>query len=91
VECDAKGVKDKIMKNLEYLSEHDARSLSLSEFVAAARRTLQELYEKRLYLESNPPASSVLHLSPADRRLLRGFKIKIEESDGGRADSDAPI
>jgi hypothetical protein len=80
-----------MMKNLEYLSEHDARSLSLSEFVAAARRTLEELYERKSYFESNPPGSETLHLSRADRRLLRGFKIKIEESDGGRADSEAAI
>jgi hypothetical protein len=79
------------MKNLEYLSEHDAKSLSLSAFVAAARRTLQELYEKRLYLESNPSASSVLHLSAADRRLLRGFKIKMEDDGTASADSDSPI
>jgi hypothetical protein len=67
------------MKNLEYLSEHDAKSLSLSAFVAAARRTLEELYERKSYFESNPPASDALRLTLADRRLLRGMKIKVND------------
>jgi hypothetical protein len=67
------------MKNLEYLSEHDARSLSLSAFVAAARRTLEELYERRSHFTANPPVSNMLHLTLADRRLLRGMKIKVND------------
>jgi hypothetical protein len=67
------------MKNLEYLSEHDARSLSLSAFVAAARRTLEELYERKSYFESNPQATDVLRLSPWDRRFLKGIRIKVND------------
>ncbi len=69
------------MKKFEYLSEREAERLSLSAFVAAARRTLQEIYDRKSHFESNPPVSEQLHLTPADRYLLRGMRIKVEEPD----------
>ena len=77
------------MRN-EYLSEFEARQLTFREFVLAARKTLEELYERKSHLASNPPASDVLHLTLADRRLLRGMHIAVEEKQKtGSADSDA--
>jgi hypothetical protein len=67
------------MKNFEYLSEKESEALSLKDYIAAARRTLEELYERKSYFESNPPGSETLHLSRADRRLLRGMKIKVND------------
>ncbi len=83
------------MKN-EYLSEQESDKLSFSEYVRAARLTLAERYLAanpatwvtlsqfgelwRQRLEERSPASDVLHLTPADRALLRGMHIKVEEA-----------
>ncbi len=63
----------------KYLSEQEAERLSLSEFVRAARRTLEEKYERISYFETNPPASDILRLTPADRAYLHGLNIKVDE------------
>jgi hypothetical protein len=76
---------------MKYLTKQEAEKLSLSDYVRAARRTLEEAHERRTYLESNPPTSDTLRLIPADRRLLRGMNIKIEDGDAASADSDAAI
>jgi hypothetical protein len=67
------------MKNFEYLSEQESKKLTLSSYLSAARRTLEERYERRLFFESNPSVSEVLKLTPADRRLLRGMKVKVND------------
>jgi hypothetical protein len=79
------------MKHFEWLSEKEAESLTLSQYVAAARRTLEEAHARRLHLESNPPTSDLLRLIPADCRLLRGMNIKIEDEGTASRDSDSAI
>jgi hypothetical protein len=69
------------MKNYENLSREQADKLSLSVYLGAARRTLQELYERKCHFESNPPVSDVLHLSPEDRKFLAGIKVRIKETE----------
>jgi hypothetical protein len=63
-----------------YLSEKESEKLSLMSYVAAARRTLEELYLRRLHLESNLPGSEVFRLSPEDCKLLAGMKVGIKET-----------
>jgi hypothetical protein len=78
---------------IEWLSEKEAERLSLSEFVRAARRTLQERFEESnrwtlaqfgeqvqslMHEQQNPPASE-LHLSLYDRKFLKGIQIKVDD------------
>jgi uncharacterized iron-regulated membrane protein len=73
------------MKDREWLSQEQAEKLSLSQFVAACRRTLEEAHARTVSLEANPPAEARLRLSPYDLALLRGMRIAVQEkSDRGR-------
>jgi hypothetical protein len=76
---------------MKYLTKQEADKLSLSDYVRAARLTLEEAHARRTYLESNPPTSDTLCLAPADCVLLRGMNIKIENERTASADSDAAI
>jgi hypothetical protein len=66
------------MKYFEWLSKKEAESLTMSQYLSAARRTLEEAHAKRSHLESNPPASDALRTTSWDRDLLKGMMIRVK-------------
>jgi len=82
------------MENPEYLSERQAEELSLSEFIRAARKTLEERHEQMtlqehfgiLAMPTTSPVSDSLNLTVYDRKLLEGMRIKGVEEPEASAD-----